>query len=228
MTLELILRGFLRNHLYLGNQLNVTRLRSLLRDSHLTIFEVGAADCLDTQRILTALKGADVHYHAFEPDPRFTDRNTALASDLGFTFNTLALSDFSGTATFYQSNTPYSSSLKTPNLSEINKEWPDIAFDKTVQVDVTTLDNYCNLHEVEGIDFIWADVQGNEAAFLRGSSQMLRRTKYLYTEFSNKPYYQGAPGLDEVQALLGASWKLLRNFGSDALFVNLSFRENAF
>ena len=59
------------------------------------------------------------------------------------------------------------------------------------------------------IDFIWADTQGAEGAIIRGATETLKFTKYLYTEFSDYEMYEGQINLDGILKLL-PTWKVLK------------------
>lgn len=80
----------------------------------------------------------------------------------------LALSDHRGQGTIYV----------TPDTASIDPQhWSK---DKAVSVDTfdcLTLDEYCSEHKVERIDFMKVDIDGHEAAFLRGAAETLSRHK---------------------------------------------------
>ena len=135
------------------------------------------------------------------------------------------VSDFNGELEFNRSRTDnpsdlsYSGSIKKPK--EHLNEWPFIKFDDTIKVNSTTLDKYCEDNDVDIIDFIWADVQGAEKNLIDGGSGMLKNgVRFLYTEYSNKEYYEGQVNLAKLSELLGDDWELVQDFNTDALFKN--------
>jgi len=83
------------------------------------------------------------------------------------------------------------------------------------------------------IDLMWIDVQGAEDAVLRGASDVLRRVRFLYTEFYDEVFneqgfdcpnlYEDQAGIAELFGILGQSseWRL-RGFyqGGNVLVEN--------
>lgn len=52
---------------------------------------------------------------------------------------------------------------------------PDRLADQTIQIELTTLDDYCAQHGIEHIHFLKVDTEGHEVAVLQGVVQMLAR-----------------------------------------------------
>lgn len=186
-----------------------------------TIFEVGAHIGTDTAH-LAKIPGSTVH--AFEPDPR--NELPALANVVR---NRVAVGAADGEAEFTPSakrgawDWTCSGSLRKPK--EHLKSWPDVTFGEPIKVQVVTLDSYCRKHGVGVVDFVWADVQGAEVDMIKGGAETLKRTRYLYTEFSWKELYEGQVNLEGILALLGPAWRLVQTFPTtedyaDALLEN--------
>ncbi len=137
----------------------------------------------------------------------------------------IALGDRNGISTFYQSSTIYSSSLKKPNVERLNKEWPTIKLQKILEVKSMKLDTFCDAHNVDRIDFVWADVQGAEDLLIKGGTRSLtNRIKYFYTEYSNIQYYQNEPDFNKILQLLGSNWKIVKKYQSDVLLKNINIK----
>jgi len=173
------------------------------------VFEIGAHIGTDTVT-LAALPGATVH--AFEPDPR-----NNLPTLPNVVFNRAAIGARDGEAEFTPSakrgewDWTCSGSLRRPK--EHLRSWPTVTFGDPIRVQVVTLDTYCREHGIDVIDFVWADVQGAEADMIRGGLETLKRTRYLYTEFSWKELYEGQVNLDGILALL-PGWRVVQVFPS--------------
>lgn len=188
-----------------------------------TIFEVGSADGLDSLRFLSTFKDEAFRLHCFEPDPRHWRALQEKLNDPRVHLNSSAIGDRIGEAVFYQTSTIYSSSLKQPNLPTLQEQWPAVSLAQEIPVKVTTLDRYCQEQSIDRIDFLWADVQGGEDLLIRGGrSSFSSAVRYFYTEYSDTAYYQDEPTLDEIKKLLGNDYALVRDFGTDALFLNTS------
>ena len=88
----------------------------------------------------------------------------------------------------------------------------------------TTLDFFCEMNNIEKIDFIWMDVQGAEDNVFLGAKNMLKQNiKYIYTEYSNREYYVNQKNLSQVMEFVGENWKIVTDYGTDVLIVNTNF-----
>lgn len=162
------------------------------------IFEIGANTGSDTVK-LAAIEGAMVH--AFEPEPRCD--LSGLPGNVAV--NRVAVSDMKGSAEFNLSDSPghvwtYSSSLLKPkNHLTAHKH---VQFTRKVTVDTIRLDDYCRDHAIDHIDFLWMDVQGAEAKVFAGGSEILKHTRYIYTEYSDDEMYEGQVPLSSLLSML--------------------------
>jgi FkbM family methyltransferase len=116
---------------------------------------------------LTKLSPMGSHW-AFEPIPRFAARLRAKFPDV--TVEQLALSDHTGVAdfNFLPEDPAYSSLLRRPDLEAGMEVQP-------LRVDVRRLDD-C-IPDGVPIAFIKVDVEGAEAAVLRGAARLLRNSQ---------------------------------------------------
>jgi hypothetical protein len=69
------------------------------------------------------------------------------------------------------------------------------------------------------------DVQGAEDLVIKGGRELLRRTKFIYTEYNNSEMYEGQLNLDGILDLLGDSWELIEVFDNDILLKNNFFNQ---
>ena len=218
LNFEVILRGlFFRGH-YLGNGFSPKAGVRLTRAPDPVILEIGAADGLDSRKFLKELGGRG-RLIVIEPDPRFSSQLESLVQENCQVFG-VAIADEDGVMEFFQSNTPYSSSLKAPNTDVIAETWPEIEFPSRAQVRTRRLDTLGEELGLGVVDLIWADVQGAEDMLISGGRKTLAQTRYLYTEFSEQEYYRGAMSLDQLKKALGPDWVLMRKYQGDALFRN--------
>ena len=143
-----------------------------------------------------------------------------------------------GKTTFYQS-----SGLPPPELGNWAKRWEDnqegwdlsgsirkpkehldatpwCTFPDTIEVETKRLDSWLHEQEdIDTIDFIWADVQGAEADMISGGQEALARTRYLYTEYSNREIYEGQSDLRELLAML-PDYEIIYRYPHDVLLRN--------
>jgi FkbM family methyltransferase len=176
--------------------------------------ELGAHDGSDTAW-MAALP--QVTIHAFEPDPR--NHPPPLANVL---LSRAAVSDYNGRLPFILSRTgwgqpwTHSSSLKKPK-NHLSR-YP-VTFGETIEVDSVTLDDYARHHGLNTVDFIWADIQGAEGEMIRGGRDLLRRTRYLYTEYSNDELYEGQATLKDICDML-PEFRVVELWPEDVLLRN--------
>jgi len=93
----------------------------------------------------------------------------------------------------------HSSSIKQPFNHLLR--YP-VTFGGSVEVAVQTLDSFCEERSLGVIDFIWADIEGAEGDMIRGGRESLKRTRYLFTEYSDDELYMDQVTLAEILEML--------------------------
>ncbi len=178
-----------------------------------TIFEFGTHHGEDTVR-LSAIKDSIVHTFECEPE-NIKFISNKLPSNV--ILNKIAIGKLDGKSEFFRSksiggeNWKQSGSVKPPKNHLI--KYPHVDFeDKSITVDIITLDTYCKNTDISDIDFIWCDIQGNEVDMIDGGKESLRRTKYLYTEYSNCEMYNGQGTLNDIKQSL-PDFEVVHDFG---------------
>ncbi|MCE2881621.1 MAG: FkbM family methyltransferase [Planctomycetaceae bacterium] len=210
-------------------------LQRLLGPEPKLILEIGANRGMHTELFLRTFPTARIH--AFEPDPRAIEAFRARINDPRATLHELAVGATNGRAEFHVSSgmppdaTPsmqaqypkgwdQSGSLRTPKAHR--EKWPWCRFQRTIRVEVRTLDTWSRKHEPGPVDFIWADMQGAEADLVAGGAETLARTRYFYTECFDDELYEGAPRLGELLDLLPA-FEIVKRYESEVLLRNTAF-----
>ncbi|MDH3647058.1 MAG: FkbM family methyltransferase [Gammaproteobacteria bacterium] len=193
------------------------------------ILEIGCNDGEDTLGFLQVFDNPKIY--CFEPDPRAYRRfKQQLGHRLNVRIFNIALSDRNGEITFYQSGGnigdfvqerpegwDLSGSIYKPKNH--SKMLPGISFPAEIQVPTKTLDTWCEEQSINSIDFIWMDVQGAERSVLSGGAVTLRKTRYLYTEYSNHELYEGQASLQEILDHL-STFTLVTRYPGDILLKN--------
>ena len=133
--------------------------------------------------------------------------------------------DGKDTAFYLYSNAGASNSLftKHPDADE-KMEWltetGDVLRLKMRSLDALLVENGI---KPESVDFLAMDIQGAELLCLKGATQLLEGLKYMETEISKTPFYDGGVLLDELEPWLNArgfrckTW--LRRPSMNAVFV---------
>lgn len=176
-------------------------LGSLARGS--TFFDVGA--CVGEITRL-ALETSDIQahdIHAFEPNPA----SLAPLNDLGVKVRPVAVGDSPGEATLYTAVAPGQAdalgSLRRRELEhqQIRHGWSEYT------VEVITIDDYMADQGVHGIDLLKIDVEGHEAAVLRGAQSAIRSgaIERVLFEHGHGWFFEDGyePTLEEIIPLLG-------------------------
>ena len=85
------------------------------------------------------------------------------------------------------------------------------------------LDTWAAEQAVDSIDFIWADVQGAEVDLIKGGRATLGKTRYFYTEYSNRELYAGQIDLKTLLKSL-PEFEVVHRYETDVLLRNRRIR----
>lgn len=86
---------------------------------------------------------------------------------------------------------------------------------KEIEVTGIRLDTYCNINNIQQIDFLCLDVQGAEQIVLEGLGDMINKLTYLVVE-NDSMFYSDAPTIN--QALL-EDFRIVDTICNDALYI---------
>ena len=172
--------------------------------------------------------------HAFEPDQaaykrlvnRFSNDENVVLIDKG-------VGESESVETFYHlADSEVSSSF----LQHDPSVWEEIKYQtgdvQERQLQVTTLDSYCQENTVDSIYLLKIDIQGYELRALKGASKTLKVTDYVFVESAIKPLYKGAASFTQVHEFMVAQGFHLMNFrawhrGNNVLMeTDMLFRRN--
>lgn len=175
------------------------------------ILDIGSYDGKDA-RELHELFGCDVH--CFEPN-----EEVFIISE-GLIYWPFAVGVRVEQISYYTSEHKQSASSK--KAEHHLKVWPDIPFyDYSHTVNCITLDRW--QENRPDIDLIWADVNGSEGDLIKGATETLKHTRYLYIEVSDKELYSGQPKINAVIAML-PDFKVIGLYDFGENFGNILFK----
>lgn len=145
----------------------VTLLKKIVQPQ-MTILDVGA-NIGYLAAIAARLTGPGGQVYAFEPNPDCYERlKLNLSAFPQAHANQLAISDIGGTLPLYLSGNSgevgWGSLLEQPGTAR-----------RTVEVPVTSIDDFVARHGVGRVDLIKIDIEGNEMHALRGARQLFER-----------------------------------------------------
>lgn len=165
-----------------SGELNALKyIKSKLSDNqNLVLFDVGG-NIGDYSRMLhKVFNDKDFEIYTFEPAVKiFNILCDNLKGLNNITKNNLGLSDVEGKQTLYSlKDFSGMSSLYQRNLDYLN-----IKMNETEDIQLTTIDNYCLLHNIDTIHFLKLDIEGNELNTLNGAHNLINQNKIKYIQF---------------------------------------------
>ncbi|NCJ08767.1 FkbM family methyltransferase, partial [Synechococcales cyanobacterium C] len=117
----------------------------------------------------------------------------------------LALADKAGEMPLYVTKHPMCSSLYPPNEELLARfaGLPELVnLDFEVEIETTTLDDFCEEEKIERIDFLQVDVQGADLAVLKGGQKILNSVSLIQIEVEFSELYKGQPLFAQVDQYL--------------------------
>jgi len=179
------------------------------------VFDVGAFHGEWTNEVLK--RYSDVILHQFEPIPK--SFNQLVNNFSNCVQNNCAVSDKIGITLFYDYYTcPVLSTIHRRN-NQIEKSLGLIV--KEIEVLTTTIDCYCKQRNIEQINFLKIDTEGNEFAVLQGAEKLLADRKINYIQFEyGGCYIDAGVTLKEVfNFLINKEYKLFKISHDELIFI---------
>lgn len=173
------------------------------------ILEAGAHDGTDTVEMSQLWPDATIH--AFEPIPDLYARMKEKTQNIDriFTYE-MGLGSKRQKSKIYVSSgsSDASSSLLKPKQHlKIN---PHVKFEKTITIQVDTIDGWAKSNNISKLDFMWLDLQGMELPVLQHAKSILQTTKLILAEVSLIETYEGVAQVDELKTFMSeAGFKII-------------------
>ena len=180
--------------------------KKITRDlgAELTIFDIGAFDggtALKYQELFPESK-----IFSFEP---FPDSFSKLVQNTKSFKNIIPINkgigELEGFAKFNSNSFAPTNSLLATHESG-STFWGEGLLDteKTIEIELTTIDNFVEIHGIKKIDILKMDVQGAEYLVLQGAKKSFEKgiINMIYTEIITLPTYKGQLNFDEMINLM--------------------------
>ena len=196
-----------------------------LRDP--VIFELGVYDGINTQHLVMSCDVGSPDYYAFEPDPRNIEKCLQHMPE-NVHFFQAAVGNVTGKVKFHLSSPNPEGHTASSSISPFKdhvKVFDWCREEGTVDVSCWRLDDFCEAHEVGRIDLIYMDIQGAERLMIEGAREILKHTKYIFTEFegvtreTQGSLYEHSSSLEHILSLL-PGWTAIEVLPGDALLKN--------
>jgi len=199
-----------------------------MADDRPIIFDVGANVGQSIERFRSRFPRSIIH--SFEPGPAaFLELQRRAAALAGVHVWNRALGAAPGSLTLLENSVSDMSSF----LPLAEAGWGEVA--RRTDVEVTTVDRFCDDHDIARIDILKSDTQGFDLEVLKGASSMFaaNRIRAVYLEINFIRIYENLPTLSDLYAFLTARDFQLVSFydfryrdhraaWTDALFVHAS------
>jgi FkbM family methyltransferase len=174
-------------------------------DKNGVVIEAGVCTGEDTLRFSHHLSGGKVY--GFEPIKYFFDIAYSInKSRPNVELYHMALSDTTGVSEMWFADRfgqPWGSgSLRNPK--EHLRTNPEISFKHKEIVTCINLDEWVKSKKIDYIEMMWLDMQGSEPDVLKASTDVLKITKYLYSEVSTVENYEGQTTYEDFKSFLSS------------------------
>lgn len=188
---------------------------NLKSKKQLTILDCGGSIGGYASLILNAAQKfmVDVDLHVFEPSQLcFNNLQKSIGSLDNVHVYQLAISDSNSSANLYYPwvGCPGASLSNDVSIAQRTGEMET----RSEEVNLITLDTFCNDKQIEHIDYIKLDIEGYEVHALRGMCQMLNNGKVSYIQLE-----LGAASL-ATKSMLFDAWNLLESNYNFYLILN--------
>jgi FkbM family methyltransferase len=187
------------------NKANAFRDQDLLLDKEeiKVIFDLGAYFGEVTSKYRALFPEATIY--SFEP---FSDSfRKLLKKSKGNTLTKpfqLCISDRVGKNEFFLNSDPSCNSLFKRSMNSGLSSSVNNTSAGTIDVNVTTIDEFCKKEIIQEIDILKLDIEGSELLALKGASEKLSENliKLIYTEIMFVPHYEGGVLFHELSSFL--------------------------
>lgn len=157
-----------------GELFQMKKIQSSLKDKNpIVIFDVGANEGHYSKLVLEIFNANHPGLHLFEPSVETFNRLKNNLQSSTLTFNNFGFSDKNERVTLYKSKkgSVYASVYESDRSDYIES------------IELRTLDDYCDQHNIGHIDFLKIDVEGHEFKCLLGADKMLREGRIQFIQF---------------------------------------------
>jgi FkbM family methyltransferase len=163
-----------------------------------TIFDIGANRGDTIAEYRAAFKQATIH--AFEPTPELAvSLDSRFRNDSKIRIVNKAIGDREGIATFHRMSDDLLNSLLPYQVSD--SRYHGVVQERSIEVAVTSIDNYCRDNRIDSVHLVKLDIQGAEKLALAGARSMLGsgRIECVYLEICFLPVYENQTLFGDIE-----------------------------
>lgn len=169
-----------------------------------TVIEAGTCEGSDT--LFFSYYFNDGKVYGFEPVKSLYNQTIQKVGNRPnvHVFN-LALSDTTGASKMFVSDINGEVSASSSLMKPKDHLWyhPTVTFKSEEIVNTVNFDEWLSTRpEIDIIDLLWLDLQGSEPQVLRAAPNIMKKTRYLFTEVSNIETYEGVEKYEDFKIYL--------------------------
>lgn len=163
-----------------GEARMLEKVGSIVGTAKTILFDVGANQGEFTRHILEAWGGMSYRVYAFEPSKKTFEmlRMSIEVSPFVHLYNIGFGERPDHVQLYYDREGSGLASIYPRDLSHRNIEFTDHE-----TIELTTLDIFCQQHEIDSIDYLKMDVEGHELAVLKGAKKLFEQQKIKIVQF---------------------------------------------
>jgi len=121
-----------------------------------------------------------LNIHCFEPSFETFNQLKANTKEIkNITYNNLGVGDEKKEVVLYKS----SEISALASMYQRNLDYLNIKLDKQETINIITLDEYCESNQIQYIDFLKLDIEGNEYAAFNGAMNLIKGKRIKYIQF---------------------------------------------
>lgn len=113
-----------------------------------------------------------------------------------------ALGEAKGVGTLYTETTNWGMSASLLKPKDHLIQYPQVQFDGSIQVPVTTLSDYFKTDDIRNYNFLNMDVQGFELSVLKGGMAIISALDAIYAEVNRAELYEGCAQIEQIDSFL--------------------------
>lgn len=139
----------------------------------------------------------------FEPQPQMIECvKERIRSIPNYRAVAAALGEAKGVATLYTETSNYGMSASLLKPKDHLLQYPQIQFNGSIEVPVTTLSDYFKTDDIRNYNFLNMDVQGFELSVLKGGMAIISALDAIYTEVNRAELYEGCAQIQHIDSFL--------------------------
>jgi methyltransferase, FkbM family len=179
-----------------SGELNVLKYirKKLDNQQKIVIFDVGANVGNYSKCLSDLFYTNETAIYSFEPSGKTFEKFIENTSDVtNIIPNNIGFSDIEETRMLFTDN----EASGLASVYQRNLEYFDITMNLSETIKLTTIDKYCESHQIDKIHFLKLDIEGHELNALKGAARMINegRINFIQFEFggcniNSKTYFQ--------------------------------------